>query len=123
MKLSLGLLSAIALFAGAVRAEVVDINWNADGRFAYRGEVAAGRFVEVCGKLPRGLKVRWEFRTAAPVDFNVHYHEGKAVILPAQLSAVTDARESLDVTSEQDYCWKWTNKASSPTTLVAALQR
>ena len=112
---------AIAFFKRI--AEIVDIEWTSDGRFVHRGAVAAGKFVEVCGKLPVGLKVGWEFETASPVDFNVHYHEGKAVIFPAQLSAVTHAKELLDVKSEQDYCWKWTNKASSPTTLVVALQR
>lgn len=123
MKSSAIALTTLMVFAGPAAAEIVDIEWTSDGRFVHRGAVAAGKFVEVCGKLPVGLKVGWEFETASPVDFNVHYHEGKAVIFPAQLSAVTHAKELLDVKSEQDYCWKWTNKASSPTTLVVALQR
>ena len=57
------------------------------------------------------------------MNFNVHYHEGKAAIFPAKLSAVTQARELLDVKSEQDYDWMWTHKTSSPTLLTVTLQR
>jgi hypothetical protein len=55
-----------ALAAG----HVVDIAWAADGRFTHKAQVAAGRFVEVCGRLAAGDGARWSFTTGAPVDFN-----------------------------------------------------
>ena len=30
----------------------LDIRWSADERFTHRGKIAAGKFVELCGKLP-----------------------------------------------------------------------
>ena len=39
------------------------------------------------------------------------------------LPPATQARELLDVKSEQDYCWMWTTKTSSPTSLTVTLQR
>jgi hypothetical protein len=77
----------------------------------------------VCGKLRVGLKVQWAFETGSPVDFNIHYHEGKIAVFPAKASAVTQARERLHVKSEQDYCRMWANKSSAATKLTVTLQR
>ena len=64
----------LALLAAlpAARADVIDIKWSVDGRFAYEGTVAAGKFAEVCGRLPADTDVRWDFDASAPLDFNVH---------------------------------------------------
>lgn len=105
------------------RADVVDIQWSGDGRFTYQGAVAAGKFVEVCGKLPSGLNVRWDFEASTPVDFNVHYHEGKDVVFPSKLSAVASAKDTLNTKVEQDYCWMWTNKSAAPAMLTVNLRR
>lgn len=123
MKHAIFLLAALAMATSASRAEVVDIHWDGGGRFVHSGQIAVGKFVEVCGKLPVGLKVQWEFATRSPVDFNVHYHEGKAKVYAANLVAQTHARELLEVRSEQDYCWTWTNKTRSRTWLRVTLQR
>jgi len=89
----------------------------------HRGAIAAGKFVEVCGKLPAGLKVRWNFEAGAPLDFNVHFHVGKDVVFPSKLGAVATARDTLDTKIEQDYCWMWSNKSAAPATLTVNLQR
>ena len=109
--------------APVAHAEVVDIRWSGDGRFMHRGTIAAGKFVEVCGKLPAGLKVRWNFEAGAPLDFNVHFHVGKDVVFPSKLGAVATARDTLDTKIEQDYCWMWSNKSAAPATLTVNLQR
>ena len=117
----------IAMFvlvaAASAHAEVVDIRWSADGRFTHQGTIAAGKFVELCGKLPAGLKVRWDFDASTPVDFNLHYHLGKEVVFPNKLSAVANAKDTLDTKIEQDYCWMWSNKSAAPATLSVTLQR
>ena len=123
MKPSVLLLAAFALAAGSLRAEVVDIDWSSAGRFVHSGQIPAGKFVEVCGKLPAGLRIQWEFETGSAVDFNVHYHAGSAKVSASNLSAVTRARQVFEVTSEQDYCWTWINKAGSNTLLTVTLQR
>jgi len=122
-KPSVFLLAALAMTTGPLRAEVVDIDWSSAGRFVHSGAIPAGKFVEVCGKLPAGLRIQWEFETGSAVDFNVHYHAGGAKVSASNLSAVTRARQVFEVTSEQDYCWTWTNKAGSHTLLTVTLQR
>lgn len=109
--------------APATHAEVVEIQWSGDGRFAHSGAVAAGKFLELCGKLPAGLKVSWEFEASAPMDFNVHYHVDKDVIFPAKLSAVAMARDMLTTQIPQDYCWMWTNPSAAAARLSVKLQR
>ena len=49
---------ALLFPACAAGAEVTDIEWSAEGRFVHETRVAPGEFVELCGKLPAGLKVR-----------------------------------------------------------------
>ena len=113
----------LLMAVGGARADVVDIRWSTDGSFTHKGKIAAGKFVEVCGKLPSGVKVRWDFEAGTPVDFNVHYHVGKEVVFPSKQSAVSRGNDTLDAKVEQDYCWMWTNKSAAPTPLVVHLQR
>ncbi len=109
--------------ATSATAGVVDIAWNASGRFEHTLSVAPGKFAEVCGKLPAGLKVNWAFEASAPLDFNVHYHVDKDVVFPSKLTAVAAAKDTLETRIEQDYCWMWSNKSSAPATFTIRLQR
>ena len=108
---------------GLARADIVDIAWGAEGRFEHRFEIAPGKFAELCGKLDKGQSVRWSFESAAPLDFNIHYHVGKDVVYPAQMRQVSKAGERLTVTLAQDYCWMWTNKTAASATVSVQLQR
>lgn len=113
----------LAAILPAAQAQVVNIRWSVEGRFVHQGTVAAGKFVELCGKLPAGRQVRWSFDAAAPLDFNLHYHQGKAVVTPARLVQATQGRQTLLTKTEQDYCWMWTNKTPSDVGLAVLLVR
>ena len=115
------LLGSVAFDAAA--AELLPLEWSAEGRFATELKVAAGKFVEACGKLPAKARVRWRFEAGAPMDFNIHFHEGKAVRFPARQEGVAEANGTLDAPSAQDYCWMWTNKSPAETTLKLELSR
>jgi hypothetical protein len=120
------LLAAVAFtaMAGApARADVTDIAWSAQGRFEHRAEVAPGGVAEVCGKLARGTAVRWEFESAGPMDFNIHYHQGQKVVFPVQRAGAAKGAATLKVKLDQDYCWMWTNKGAQPRTLQLTLTR
>ena len=123
MRCSLVMAMLLLATASSARAQLVDIQWSGDGRFTHRGTVAAGKFVEVCGKLPAGLSVRWDFAASTPMAFNVHYHQGKDVVYPAELSAATSAKDVLVTKIEQDYCWMWENASASAATLSVNLAR
>jgi len=117
---------ASILLASAVpmaRAEIVEIAWSSGGAFTQSKRIAAGKFVEVCGKLPAGVNVEWSFEANAPTDFNIHYHVGKEVVFPTKVSQVARGQDTLRVKVEQDYCWMWTNKTAEPVVLKASFQR
>jgi hypothetical protein len=116
------MLPAIAALAPAM-AEVIDIDWGAQGRFERQVTVAPGKFAEVCGRLVRDDRVAWRFEASGPLDFNIHYHEGKAVRYPAREDAAAKSSGKLQAALDQDYCWMWTNKAGRPVNLRLALER
>lgn len=118
-------LAALTLCAmPALAAEhIVEIAWDAKGQFHHQSRVAPKKFVEVCGKLSKGTKVMWHFEGGAPMDFNVHYHEGKDVRFPAKQSQVSKADGTLDVSVDQDYCWMWSNKSETPVSLMVHLDK
>ncbi|MES2717208.1 MAG: hypothetical protein V4795_15670 [Pseudomonadota bacterium] len=112
-------LCGAALAAGPI----VDIAWAPDGRFAHQAQIAAGKFVEVCGKLSAGQGVRWSFTAGAPVDFNIHHHVGKEAVFPVKQTQVAVGRDTLNISVSQEYCWMWTNKGSAPVGLTVELAR
>jgi len=114
---------ALAAACDLAHAQLVPVTWDASGQFAHKTSIAAGKFIEVCEKLPQGSRVTWSFRSSAPLDFNIHYHEGKEVKFPAKQDASSGAKGRLDASVEQDYCWMWTNKLKQATTLDLTLKR
>jgi hypothetical protein len=85
--------------------------------------VAPGKFAEVCGKLLRNDRVAWRFEASGPLDFNIHYHEGKAVRYPAREQAAAKSSGRLRAALDQDYCWMWTNRSGNPVELGLTLDR
>lgn len=116
---------ACAMLGGGALASthIVDLTWASGGRFSHQAQIAAGKFVEVCGKLAVADSVRWSFTAAAPVDFNIHYHVGKETVFPVNKAQIAVARDTLNVTVAQDYCWMWTNKGPAPADLKVELAR
>lgn len=113
----------VLLAAEASATELVALEWTTDGRFAREMTVPATKFVEVCGALAASAKVRWQFDASAPLNFNIHYHEGKKVLYPAKRDQVAKAADVLNVEVAQTYCWMWTNKTSAEATLKLELRK
>ena len=114
---------AVLVLAGPAAAEIVAPDWRADGSFEHSAELAPGKFLEVCGKLPKAAQVGWQFEASAAVDFNIHYHLGKAVVYPAKLAHSPGASGRLEAELEQDYCWMWSNKGKVPARISLKLLR
>ena len=119
------LMAAFVLACEPAWAEMVPITWDAQGEFAKNVSVKPGGFVELCEKLPAGAKVSWRFKADAALDFNVHFHEGKAVRYPVRQDQVSEADGVLEAPGAQDYCWMWVNKGKggSPVPLAIQLKR
>lgn len=117
------ILLATMVLASTASAELVEIVWDTGRRFDYRRDVGPGKFVEVCGRLAKDDAVHWSFQAEAPLDFNVHYHEGKKVEYPARQDGIEQMKGTLPVGVDQDYCWMWTNKSTRPVSLRVLLAR
>jgi hypothetical protein len=114
---------ALAVIATSAKAALVDIAWDATGRFETDTSIAPGKFAEVCGRLAKGQSVAWSFKGDRPMNFNIHYHEDKLVVFPAKQDDASDAQGRLVVGADQDYCWMWTNMGDASAQLRLTLQR
>ena len=114
--------AALALAAPLAPAQAVDIDWGG-GAYQRRREVPAGKFAEVCGKVEPGRKVSGQYEAAAPLDFNVHYHEGRKVHYPVKHEGVQRAQGQLEAAGPQDYCWMWTNRGQAAVRVDVQLSR
>ncbi|RQP21800.1 hypothetical protein [Piscinibacter terrae] len=111
------------LIGTGARAELIEIDWDASGHFERAIDVAPGKFAELCGKLTKGQAIAWSFKGHEPLNFNIHYHEGKNVVFPAKQDKVASSDGELQVPVDQDYCWMWDNKTSAKSTLMVTLHR
>jgi hypothetical protein len=121
--LTLALAALATSLSGPAGAQLVPVEWDTGGQFVKEMPVPAGKFVEVCEKLSKGTTVEWTFDATAPLDFNVHYHEGKKVLFPAKQDQAAKGSGKLAVKLDQDYCWMWSSKAATDTTLKLVLKR
>ena len=69
-----------------------------------------GRIHEACVRLDKGEKRRYHWKSSAPVDFNVHYHEGNEVFYPVKRDAMRGDGGTFVAKIAQDYCWMWAAK-------------
>jgi len=114
---------ALAAIASGASAQLVEIAWDADGRFEQRMVVAPTKSAELCGPLNRGQKIAWTFRSDVPLNFNIHYHAGGQVVMPVQRKAAAAAQGLSRIAQDQNYCWMWTNPSGATAELTVTLTR
>lgn len=110
-------------FVGPADAQLVEIEWNKAGDFERSLTVAPAKFAEVCGKLAKGQVVVWSFKAQQPLNFNIHYHEGKSVVFAAKQDSASSLDGSLTAPLQQDYCWMWENKGVAPALIRLTMRR
>ncbi len=123
MRAALALLCLAASGSAAAAAQVVDIAWTPEGRFTHAATLAPRELLEVCGKLPRGGRVAWSFDAGAPLPFNIHVHDGKAVVYAARLERAAQAQGLQVFDAEPAFCWMWTNTAAEAVKISVDLRQ
>ena len=116
------LLFALACSVSTSQAELISFKLDSNLSFKTQSNIQPGKFSEVCGKLKKGNLMRWQFDSSAPLDFNIHYHEGKEIFFPYKMNAIKSAKEELLISLDQDYCWMWTNKSGEAVKLEMNLR-
>ncbi len=62
---------------------------------------------EECAKMKPGDVLDYHFEAQRPVAFNIHYHEGKSVILPVSRDHVTRDDGTFQPLEAHEYCLMW----------------
>jgi len=62
---------------------------------------------EECLHLEAGDRVEFTFESTEPVDFNIHYHEGNAVVMPIVRDKTRADAGIFTPPAAQDYCLMW----------------
>lgn len=62
---------------------------------------------EECMHVDVGDRVEFAFESTEPVDFNVHYHEGKTVMMPIVRDGTRADAGVFAPPLAQDYCLMW----------------
>ena len=69
--------------------------------------IAPYEWHEECLHLEAGDRVEFTFESTEPVDFNIHYHEGKAVVMPIVRDKTRADAGIFASPAAQDYCLMW----------------
>jgi hypothetical protein len=69
----------------------------------------AGEFHEECVELAARQKLDYSFRSAAPLDFNIHYHRDDKVYYPVRKNRITTRTASYTTQRADGYCLMWKN--------------
>ena len=62
---------------------------------------------EECFTLREGDRVEFYFESDEPLDFNIHYHEGQAVVMPISREKTREYGSVYIAEMTQDYCLMW----------------
>jgi hypothetical protein len=122
----LAFIFATSLGLNAARAEIVEIEWKKVGArevFSHEMSLVEKKVSEVCGDFKKGDLVKWRFAALAPLDFNIHYHEGKKVEYLALLRAVRADENTFTAPIDQTYCWMWTNTGKHAASFSMSVSR
>jgi len=75
-------------------------------------QIRPGKIQESCVTLKASQSISYSFTSNAPLDFNIHYHQGKQVVYPVKLNGKKSHKANFKANLGQDYCLMWSNKTS-----------
>ena len=97
------LLFALSCAAGAQEAK-------APAAGARSITLPAGEFHEECMDLAVRQPLEYSFRSARPVEFNIHYHRDNKIHYPVRKKSVTELWGSYMPQRNDGYCLMWRNR-------------
>ena len=94
----------LALFASCLPAHAAD----APKPGTFSTSLEPGKVHEECARVEKGEKRKYHWKADAPVDFNIHRHEGKEVFYPVKRNAMRGDGGTFKASVAAEYCWMWT---------------
>jgi hypothetical protein len=107
------LLLALCCAAGPAGAQEP----KAPGAGAKTVTLPAGEFHEECMELAARQRLEYSFHSAAPLEFNIHYHRGNRIHYPVLRKGVTALSGTYSPQRGDGYCMMWRNPRKSPVEL------
>ena len=95
------LLLAALLLPGLAAAETTSSQ-------SFATTLAPGQSHESCATLAKDGTRNYHWKSDAPVDFNIHYHDGDKVVMPVERKGMRGDGGTFKAKVPQDYCWMWT---------------
>jgi hypothetical protein len=80
----------------------------AGGAKPFSATLKPGEMHEECLTLEASQKRSYYWKSDAPLDFNIHYHEAGKVTYPVKRDAMRGDGGTFVAKIGQDYCWMWT---------------
>ena len=77
-----------------------------------------GGVAEECIEADPGRRVTYGYAASSPIDFNIHRHEGEAVLFTSRLDSTGRAVGLFTPEVAQTYCLMWTNGTDRPVTVT-----
>jgi hypothetical protein len=105
----------LPLIATASPAEVVE--WDGADAVELDVVIAPGEKAAVCSTLARQQPVEWSFDSSSPVDFDIRLGQGTSAAYELRRYKMSSLTGRLDPPDKQTYCWTWSNRRSTPTTI------
>lgn len=93
--------------AGALVAGCASAPADSDRLLGKAMPIAPYAMQEACVKLGEGDRLDYRFTTTEPVAFNLHYHEGHAVVMPISREHATEEAGVFRATTARDFCLMW----------------
>jgi hypothetical protein len=62
-------------------------------------------------------------RSSAPLQFNIHYHEGESVTYLREDGPTGAVEDTLTAAAKRDYWFMWTNDSAEPVALYFKIRR
>ncbi len=67
-----------------------------------------GKMLESCMSIDAGDKRRYNWKSDAPVDFNIHFHKGAEIVYSVKNSGMRGDGGTFVAKEGGGYCWMWT---------------
>jgi hypothetical protein len=98
----------LAALAGLVLCACAADPYRLDApRSASGVELAPYALHEECFRLDAGERIDFYFESVVPVAFNIHYHDGNAVVMPIARENATQETGDFTADRKEIYCLMW----------------
>lgn len=77
-------------------------------------QIQSGKIAEECFALAAGERIEYQFEATIPLDFNLHTHRGREIVMPVKVERTREQAGTYTSPQREEYCLMWTNPGAVP---------